>query len=471
MNSDNVASAGAFPLPYREIQSPAPLARARHFASVGGEYSVPFALIRMAVLTIAPFIQVDAAMYQLEMLATGGGTPITPALLKVAMMGALGIGFLFRGRMSNAPIVNVALTFIAYLVIAALHQYFNLGVDFFDILLAYDSYYLLPLICAFALSVPVKIPDRTLVILSVVLALVCGGLGIAQYVTNSPIVRTSSSDGYFKVLVWSTFGHIRVFSLFTAPATCSAYFCFTASLAVAMSRRKKLLVVAIPLLILSFFMSWASDARTNIIGTACGVVSAWVITYVHKQGRTKWLPYLWLLVGICVATYAYSRALSGGLSTGAVTDASSFAERFARWSTIIEMFRSTSVFNLLFGYGLVQGGKLDPTGTGGSDNLYLAYILHIGIVGLCLMMMLFWNLWQVVRKEAETRDSYLATAVAATYSTLLLNAIYSVSPYGMIFLFFAISDRHAAKPRQAHKEPSGAGSLANAQDELAPTTP
>lgn len=404
------------------------------------DFSAPFALIRLIVVGIAPFVLVDAALYQLQMVVTGGSIPVTPAILKVGLLCAFAIAFLLRGRISDQPVVKVALVFVAYLLLAALHQYFNLGIEFADILLGYNAYYLLPLIGVVALCTPVRISDRLLTTIVIVLALICGALGFAQYVTNTPIVPTSSSDGYFRVMVWSTLGRIRVFSLFVAPATCAQFYCFVASLAVAMSSRRSNLIVALPLLILSLFMTWVSGARTAIAGTACGLITSWIITFSVKKNRTRWLPFLWLGFGLAIASYAYVQTAGGGLSTGSITDASSFAERFSTWSRIFDMFGSTGSFNILAGYGLVQGAKLDPTGTGGSDNLYLSLILHIGVIGLCLMMLLLWQLWESVRRQAESRRSYLTTAVAATYSTLLLTGVFDLSTFGMMFLFFAISE-------------------------------
>jgi hypothetical protein len=433
--------------------SPAHLRPSEDLAWAGGDSSGPFALIRLAVLTIAPFILVDAALYQLQMLVTGGRAPITAAVLKIGLMAIFLAGILFRGRISDQPAVKIGLLFVVYLLIDSLHLYFNLGIDFADILLSYNAYYLLPLIAVLALCIPVKIPDRLLVIILTVLSVICGGLGIAQFLTNAPIVNTYSADGHFKVLVWSNLGHIRVFSLFLEPAACAVFFCFIASLAVAMSRRLINLTLAVPLLLLSVFMSWASGARTNIIATACGLISSAIIMFSSRKDRTKWLPLAWLTVGVVVAFYAYAQAAGGGLSTGQMTDASSFSERFATWSSIFDMFRSTSMFNLLFGYGLVQGEVLDPTGLGESDNLYLALVLHIGVIGLCLMMLLLWQLWQLVRREAEKRQSYLTTAVAATYSTLLLTGLFKITSLGMIFLFFAISNR--ASPSKHGEQTSG----------------
>ena len=447
MNGDSLVPVGDLFVRHRsEYGSPLHLTSSKHHAEVSGTYSGIFALIRFAVLLIALFLLVDAALCQLQMLVAGGKSPITPAVLKVALMGAFAAAFLFRGKLRNQSATKIALLFFAYLVVDTLYQYFGLGIPFTDILLSYNAYYALPLLGVIAISIPLKISDRLLTRLLIILSLICGGLGIAQYVTNSPIVSTQSSDGNFQVRVWSSLGHIRVFSLFGEPASCAVFFCLIGSLTVAMCRRKKNLIIAAPLLVLSLLISWASGARTNIVGTACGVITSWVITFTAKRDRTKWLPFLWLAIGITVALYAYFQTGSGGLSTGVMTDATSFSERLAIWFRFLEMFRSTSVLNLLFGYGMVQNSKVDPTGLGGSDNLYLAVILHIGIVGLSLVMLLLWHLWQLVRTEAETRTSYLTTAVAATYSTVLLTGMFKLNFFGAIFLIFAISkDRHHLK--------------------------
>ncbi len=358
----------------------------------------------------------------------------------MALLAAIATRALLRGKIREKAASHAALVFIAYLVLAAFHQYFDLGIPFTDIFLSYNAYYLLPLVGALSLASPFDIPERVLIRLLLALSFICGALGVAQYVTNNPIVRTDSSDGYFRVMVWSSFGHIRVFSLFIEPATCALFFSLIACLAVALCNRRKNLTLAIPLLILSLFTAWATGARTNIACTVCGVLSSCVITFGRRKNRTQWLPLLWLAAGLLLAFYAYAQAGGGGLSTGEITDATSFSERFTIWSRILDLLLSTSVWNLLFGYGMVQGAALDPTGTGGSDNLYLALILHIGLIGLSLMLFLLWHLWNLVRKEAEAKRSYLTTAVAAAYSTVLLAALFKINFFGVIFLLFAVSD-------------------------------
>ncbi len=402
----------------------------------------PLSLINLGVLLILPFVLVDAAMAQFQMLLTGGSAPITPALLKVALLAAIATRALLRGKIRDKAATHAALIFIAYLVPAALYQYFELNIPFADILLSYNAYYLLPLVGALALASPLNIPDRILIRLLIALSLVCGALGIAQYVTNSPIVRTDSSDGNFHVLVWSTFGHIRVFSLFIEPATCALFFCLIASLAIAMCNRRKNLVVAIPLLVLSLFTAWASGARTNIACTVCGVVASCVITFGRKKNRTRWLPLLWLAAGLLPCRLRVFTSRRRRLVHRRNHGCHLFFRTFRHLVALLDLLVSTSVWNLLFGNGMVQGRSLDQTGTGtgGSDNLYLAIILHVGLIGLSLMLFLLWHLWNLVRKEAETMRSYLTTAVAAAYSTVLLAALFTINFFGVIFVIFALSE-------------------------------
>ncbi len=175
MNSDSRTIAGdAFGHHQGDPGGPVPLTPSKPLVEISADYVVPLALIRLVVLAIAPFILVDAAMYQLQMLVTGGSTPITAAVLKLALMAVFAGAFILRGKISHPAVVKIAFLFVAYLVLDALHQYFNLGLDFIDILLSYNAYYLLPLIGVIALSTPVKISDRLLVTISLVLSVICG---------------------------------------------------------------------------------------------------------------------------------------------------------------------------------------------------------------------------------------------------------------------------------------------------------
>ena len=89
-------------------------------APITRRYGGPLLLIRLAVVAIVPFVLVDAAMYQLQMFLAGGRTPITPAILKVGLLGTFTTAFLLRGRMSTPPATKIALAFVTYLILAGL---------------------------------------------------------------------------------------------------------------------------------------------------------------------------------------------------------------------------------------------------------------------------------------------------------------------------------------------------------------
>jgi hypothetical protein len=59
---------------------------------------------------------------------------------------------------------------------------------------------------------------------------------------------------------------------------------------------------------------------------------------------------------------------------------------------------------------------------------------------LALTMALFWVLWEEIRKKAESRTSYLYTAVAASFSTLWCVGLFQVgaTALGGILLLCAV---------------------------------
>jgi O-Antigen ligase len=431
------------------------------FAAIDIGYSEPFILIRLVVLMILPFVLVDAAISQLQMLLAGGRDPITAAVLKIVLLLSLIAAALLRSKIANPRLMKVTLIFITYLVLDLLYLYFNVGLDLSDILVSYNVYYLIFLIDILALCVPLRISDRTLVWVVIVCFLICAPLGFAQYFTQRPIVPTQSNDDNFKVLVWSTAGGIRAFSLFAAPGSFGIFSSLVASMSVAMSHRQRNWVVTFPLLLMSIFASWISLTRTDLVGLACGLITACVITFSGKKNRAKWLPLLYVPVGILVGVYAFIQSSSGS-GTRAITDTSTFTQRLYEWSYYLGSFSMNNWPSLLFGSGLVQSEKVH---TNASiipiDNLYLAITLHIGLIGLAVTMVLFWILWEEIRKKAESRTSYLYIAVAASFSTLWCVGLFQVAwtSLGGLLLLCAVSKiDHNDGNSEPGNLPSSAGS-------------
>ena len=402
-------------------------------------FSQPFFLIRLFVIGIIPFFVVDAGFYQFEMWYSGGNAPITAAALKVALLAILLMAGLFRGSIAKPGLMKMATVFLAYLSLCALYQYLSLGVTALVIASGYNIYYLMFFIDIVAFCIPLRISDRFLTRLLLGLTIPCTLLGIAQYVTKSPVVPTTSPDGTFTVHSWHLATHLKVFSFFLEPADCGIFFSLIAALAVAFCGRARNIPLAIPLLVLSLVMCWLAGARTEMLGVVATVVSAVVFTFWGKRNRTRWLPFIWFLAGLPVAFAAYLLSFSSANSL-LVTDTASFSARLARWTYFLGMFRASEISTVLLGFGLVQSTKIDPTGLSGSDNMFLANILAIGVIGLLVFMVFVWFIWEDIRKEAEKRRSCLYIAVASTFSTVLLLGIYSIvtSYLGALLLLLSV---------------------------------
>jgi len=376
---------------------------------------------------VVPFVLVDAAIYQLQMFVAGGRAPVTAAALKLAILAALMAAALFRCKIANPRLMRLSLLFIAYLVLDLLFLYFNLGIDFVDILVSYNIYYLIFFIDILALCVPLRISDRMLVRIVIGCFLICAPLGFAQYFWQRPIVPTASGDNNFRVVVWNAAGGIRAFSLFTAPGFFGLFSSLIAALSIAMCRFRRNWIVALPLLLMSALACWISLTRSDLVGLACALTTACVITFSSKKNRARWLPLIYVPIGVAVGIYAFFLSSSGS-GTRAITDTSSFTERLYEWGYYLGTFRMDKWPTLLFGSGMVQSEKVQTNASiVPIDNLYLAVTLHTGIIGLALTMTLFWTLWEVLRKKAESRSSTLYTAVAASFSTLWCVGLFSVS--------------------------------------------
>jgi O-Antigen ligase len=432
---------GTFDLHEGSYESAAGLLPRNLPLAINSGYSGPFALIRLCVLIILPFVLVDGAIYQLQMLVVGGRAPMTAAVLKVALLVLLMAAALFRSKITNSMPVKIGLIFIAYLILDLLFLYFNLGLDFADILVSYNIYYLIFLIDVLALCVPLRISDRVLVRAVIVCFLICAPLGFAQYFTQRPIVPTQSGDDNFRVLVWTTAGGIRAFSLFIAPGSFGMFSSLVAAMSIAMCGRRRNWFFALPLFLMSVFACWISLTRTDLVGLVCAIITACVITFSAKRHRAKWLPLIYLPLGILVGLYAFIQSSSGS-GTHAITDTTSFTERLYEWSYYLGTFRLDNWPTWLFGSGLVQSEKVHTNASiVPIDNLYLAITLHTGLIGLALAMALFWSLWDEIRKKAEARTSYLYTAVAASLSTLWCVGLFQVAwtSLGAMVLLCAVS--------------------------------
>jgi hypothetical protein len=189
-------------------------------------------------------------------------------------------------------------------------------------------------------------------------------------------------------------------------------------------------------------MCLIADARTQIAALAWAIIASAVITFWNGKNRTRLLPLGAMLSAIPIMLIAL---FGGSAGTGGVSSTASFSERIVEWNYYLTILRSTSISQLLFGMGFVQNSKAGSVNVSMYiDNIYLAVALDIGLIGLILYLVFAWFLWTEIRRKAESRTSYLQTALAATFSTFFLVGVFTnvTSIMCGYFLLYAISDAH-----------------------------
>src|SRR5208282_6505506 len=97
------------------------------------------------------------------------------------------------------------------------------------------------------------------------------------------------------------------------------------------------------------------------------------------------------------------------------------------------------------------------------DNMYLALTLHIGLVGMVIIVGLFWAMWRRLRIETIKRPTPLLIGIASFCSTVFLDNMFNISPaiYGFWFLIAIMilqrdteADVESLSVRQPHPAPA-----------------
>ena len=414
-----------------------------HFTATNPSFSLLTPIRLFAAIATLSFV-VNGALQQFEMSVTGGRVPVYPAVLKVCMLGLFPITLLLRGGNYNKNVraVTFGLLFFGYLLFDVLFLRFYQNYKVSEILLGYNTYFVLSFLAVMALLVPLKIRSGHLSISLGLLAVACASIGLAQYVKNAPILRTASSDKHFAVQVFSSNSYVNSFSLFDVPKAFALYFVFISAFLVAMWRRPRWRPVIVVLLPVSMTMCWVAHARTELVALGWALAASACLAFRKSNWYVRWIPIAASVSGIAVAFVAYA-FLSRITGAHSIMNTSSFAARIVDWKYYFSMLQEVGPGRLLFGMGWVENGRL--LGTNGPvsiDNIYLSVVLDVGLIGLILYLMLAWTLWEEVLRKLEFGASCLHIAVAATMSTFFLMGIFSNAP-GLIvayFLLYAISD-------------------------------
>jgi hypothetical protein len=353
-------------------------------------------------------------------------------VVKGALLGAAALGYALYPKTQAAGVpVGAWLLCIAYLLADMPYLHSAVGWSFSDVLLSYNAYYLLLLIGPALVAFREGVSERAIMRCTVFIFLICAAFGIAQHVMDRPILYTESPDGSFSINSWDFFGSIRAFSLFTSSMNFGMFCALCGALAVSLYRKAP--VKAAFLFIVSAVACYTTLTRLCYLVFVCAASYAFVLTFGKKPGRGLWQPVLYFVLGMSTIL-ATLFSVAGG-DTGNLQDTGSLFERIGQWLFYVDLLLHSTRTQLLFGVGIVQNESILPRYPMIIDNLPLALILHIGIVGLVLFSILLIKMWLYLRKEALATQQPFMIATASIFASLACSGIFNITfpTFGTVF--------------------------------------
>jgi hypothetical protein len=395
-------------------------------------FSTPLSWLIALPLAILCFLAlVDGIASQLQLFLLGQ-LPVPEGIIKGILLAVMAAGCFLspQGQPAGAP-KYTSLLCVGYLLADIFYLNQVRGMSVMMVLQSYAIYYAL-LLVGLALTIfRGRISQKAIIRCTVFLLVVSAAIGALQHFKAQPILYTDSTDGGFRVESWTFFDDVRAFGLFTSALNFGIYCALCGALGIALCRRRP--IAGALLFILSAVASYFTLTRLSYLLFFCSCTYAAVLTFGKSPKRGLWQPVAYFAMGVAtVLSGLYSFA--NGNSTD-LRDATSLLERVDQWAYYSNLLAHTRLLDQLFGVGIVQNEKIIPAYPMLIDNLPLALILHIGIVGLTLFSLLLVKMWLYLRREATADQQPFMIAAASLWASAACAGIFNVvlSQFGTVF--------------------------------------
>jgi hypothetical protein len=404
---------------------------------------------------------INCALPQVEMLLTGGSVPIPIAAIKITCFGVLIAMMLMYGRLDLSAFPTRMWIFaMAYLVLVFPFLCFWQDKPPDELLLGYNAYYcpliFAPAACAFRGKVPERLGIRILLWAFAACAL----LGWTQFILQNPIVQLASNDGNFRIVasIWAQPGTdetIRATSFFGTALEYGNLAVLVAAMGIGMCGKPDGWKLGIPLYLFAAATCYTTLTRMVFLELGVATIAALTFTFGRSLRRMTWQPLIALGLGWLIALGGLAQLIgqtSGLYETRSLSDSGSLEVRLQQWELYGSELAHSSVGQQLFGYGFCQVAKpliIANKDIGKAnvfvDNLYLALTLHIGFVGMLVIVALLWAMWRCLRSETIQRPTPLLIGISSFWATFLIAGIFNVQPanFGFWFLVAMIVSRPA----------------------------
>jgi hypothetical protein len=391
---------------------------------------------------------INCALPQLEMLFLGGRVPIPIAMIKIASFGVLVGLTLLYGRLDLSAFPTILwLVAVGFLLLDFGFLWFWQGKAPIEIFLGYNAYYCPLILAPFACAVRGKVPERLALRIILLIFAVCALVGWSQFLFQLPIVQTASNDGNFRIYTsfWMQEGSstVRAFSIFGTALEYGNFAVVVAGIGIGMCGKPGGWVTGLPLYLFAAACCYTTLTRVVFLQLAFATIAAAIFTFGRSLHRMIWQPLSALGLSWLIAFSGISELVG---QTKTLYDASSLQVRLLQWEVYGGEFLHSTFLQKMLGLGFCQADKpvlvpkrddfFGKASTVLVDNFYLALTLHIGVIGLLVMLGLFWAMWRFLRRETIKHPSPLLIGIASFWSTFLLTGMFNVEPalYGFWFL-------------------------------------
>src|ERR1700688_140504 len=168
-----------------------------------------------------------------------------------------------------------------------------------------------------------------------------------------------------------------------------------------MCGRRKEWIKGVSLYLFAAASCYSTLTRTAFLLFIFVTIAAVIFTFGRSPRRMTWQPLIGLVVALVIAFGGIGQKVSEART---LTDTGSLDLRVLQWGTYGEQLLRSTLPQQLFGLGFCQAEKpliipVDDVKIGNAysilvDNMYLALTLHIGLVGMVIIVGLFWAMWR-----------------------------------------------------------------------------
>jgi hypothetical protein len=387
---------------------------------------------------------VDAALPQLEIYLLDGLCPVPAGAVKLVIMLMLLFGLMilhsrFDPGRDTFIYISLLAAYFAFEVIY-LSQFYSATYVIFSFENYYSYLWLIPIFFMVQPAMPDKFWRMTLPCMVIILA----SIGFLQGYTNTPVVAVSSIDGHFSIRCYTFFGMIRAFSLFGNAGSFGNFLCIAAAfmlLSMLSSRsiiRKTFYLPLLGLVVIVTFMTLSRSVYYEFVLT---LISACLLLK-KPMLILRYLPVIYGLFGVALAfAIPGLNAVFGRTIFGIpLLDDTTQIMRVAEWQNTWQLITSSPA-SFLFGTGLIQSGQYASIYNGSIDNIFLAVLLHAGLIGFCLYMLIMVNLWSHCLEIVRRTNGIFPLSCIAVFSTWMILGVFTIQPtsFPLIFIFALIS--------------------------------